>query len=80
LHQVSDQRIGFRDRLTGLVDEACLDFLPAAREALALISGEEGLMIGVGAGDVLPNVASTRVEVLATIVGWVNSAAGGLSI
>jgi hypothetical protein len=53
LHQVGDQGVRFRDCVAGLVDEAGLDFLPAAGEALALVAGKERLVIGAGAGGLL---------------------------
>src|SRR4029453_8175989 len=49
LHQVGDQRVGLGDGVAGLVDEAGLDFLPAAGEALALVVGKKRLMLGAGA-------------------------------
>ena len=44
LHQVGDQRVGLLDRLAWLVDEARLDLLPALREPLCLVVGEERLL------------------------------------
>jgi hypothetical protein len=49
LHQVGDESVGPFDRLARLVDEARLDLLPAAREALSLVDRQQraGLRHGI---------------------------------
>src|SRR5215208_6989280 len=50
LHQLGDERVGLGNRLAGLVDEARLDLLPAPREALALVLGQERTSLSGRAG------------------------------
>src|SRR5215208_234294 len=70
LHQLGNERVGLGDRFAGLVNEARLDFLPAPREALALVLGQERTSLfgrrtgGRGPGD----RARLRVGLLGSVV------------